>query len=299
MVRGGFCQRSQFRGMQPAVSVRSGDVDVVRRDDQQGPPRGIRQRVDFFAFAATQCRAAKKKKGNVRAEPGGDIEKARRFKLLTRELQVPKQRRCRIAGTASQSATSWNLFLQQDFDAWAQGRFTAQSVHRAVNQILLALFLREGFVALNLQRDARTSRGPEPQSVMQRHGLKYGAEFVVAVGALSQHFQTQVDLGVRRNSDCSHLRTQGLASAGGVFCATRCLFWLSFFSTSATLSSSRSAGKERCHSLIDFSHSATARSIRPCLASTSPKCSRMVGSWDSRSTALRSVSSACSSLFCL
>src|SRR6202795_4061539 len=94
---------------------------------------------------------------------------------------------------------------------------------------------------------------------MQGYGLKNGAEFVVAVGALSQHFQTQVDLAVRRDTDCSHSMTQGLASEAGVFCATRCLYWLSFFSTSATLSSSRSAGKERCHSFRAFSHSKIGR----------------------------------------
>src|SRR5260221_13537178 len=111
MVRGGFCQRSQFWGMQPAVSVRSGNVDLFGRDDQQGPPRCVRQRGDFFTFADTQCRAAKQKKGNVCTEAGGNIEKTRCFDLLTRELQVPKQRRCRIAATASQSANAWNLFL--------------------------------------------------------------------------------------------------------------------------------------------------------------------------------------------
>src|SRR3984893_3574931 len=98
---------------------------------------------------------------------------------------------------------------------------------------------------------------------MQRYGLKDRAQFVIAVGALSQHFQTQVDLGVRRNTAYWHSMTQGLASAGGVFCATRCMYWLSFFAPSATLSSSTSAGKERCHSLRDFSHSATASSMRP------------------------------------
>src|SRR5260370_28826189 len=103
---------------------------------------------------------------------------------------------------------------------------------------------------------------------MQPDGLKNSAQLMVAVGALSQHFQTQVDLGVRRNSNCWHSRTQGLASAGGVFCATRCLFWLRFFSTSATLSSSMSAGKDQCLSLTDFSHLTTASSMRPYFAST-------------------------------
>src|ERR1700722_2654791 len=299
MVRRGFCQRSQFRGMQPAVGVGGGDVNVRGGYDQQAQPPGVGERVDFLALADAQGGSAKQEKRDVGPQGGGNLQKPRRFELLPGELQIAQQGRGGVAGATAQSAPCGNPFLQGDLDAGANAAFAAQGVHGAVHQVLLHLFLGEGFIALNLQGDAGAARGAELQGVMQPNSLKNSAQFVVAVGALSQHFQTQVDLGVRRNTDCWHSMTQGLASAGGVFCATRCLYWLSFFSTSATLSSSRSAGKERCHSLRDFSHSTTASSMRPSFASTSPKCARMVGSCDSRSRALRSVSSAWSSLFCL
>src|SRR5580692_2980600 len=299
MVRGGFCQRSQFGGMEPAVGIGCGDMNVFGRDDQERPAGGVRERIDFFALADAQRRSAKKKKGDIGAKAGGNVKKAGSFDLLTGELQIPEERRRRVAGAAAQAASCGDFLLENDFDSRANAGFAAQGTDGAVDQIFFDLFLREGFIAPDLQGDAGTARETKFQRVMQPYGLKNGAQFMVTVGALSQHLQTQVHLGVRRNTDCSHSLTQGLASAGGVFCATRCLYWLSFFSTSATLSSSRSAGKERCHSLRDFSHSTTASSMRPCFASTSPKCARMVGSCDSRSRALRSVSSASSSLFCL
>src|SRR5580704_1269009 len=299
MVRGGFCQRSQFGGMEPAVGVGCGDMNVFGRDDQERPAGGVRERIDFFALADAQRRSAKKKKGDISAKAGGNVKKAGSFDLLTGELQIPEERRRRVAGAAAQPASCGDFLLENDFDAGAGATLAAQGIHGSVDEIFFDFFFGEAFVAPDLQGDTGAARRTEFQSVMQGYCLKDRTQFVVAVGALSQHFQTQVHLGVRRNSDCSHSLTQGLASAGGVFCATRCLFWLSFFSTSATLSSSRSAGKERCHSLRDFSHSTTASSMRPCFASTSPKCARMVGSCDSRSRALRSVSSASSSLFCL
>src|ERR1700676_4209455 len=117
MVRSRFCQRSQIRGMKPAIGVWRGHVNVVWRHDQQGKPRSVRERVDFFALADAQRGPAQQEKGDVGAEVGGDVQKLRGVELLTGELQIAKQRGRRVAGTSPQSASSGNLFLEGDFDA--------------------------------------------------------------------------------------------------------------------------------------------------------------------------------------
>jgi hypothetical protein len=101
---------------------------------------------------------------------------------------------------------------------------------------------------------------------VQRDGLKDGAQFVKPVGAFSEDIQAEIDFGERGNTDFGHALDYGLASLAVDFCATRCFDCESFFSSSATLSVSRSAGRERRHSARDFSHSAAAKSLRPVLA---------------------------------
>src|ERR1700722_830014 len=142
---------------------------------------------------------------------------------------------------------------------------------------------------------------------MQGDGLKDGAELVITVGALAEDVQAQIDFRECWDADFAHADYSTcparfywcLASCGTDFCATRCLVWPTFLSSSAILSVSMSAGSERRHSESDFSHSAAASSVRPSLEYTSPRCEWMVGSWLSRSTALRSVASASANLFCL
>src|ERR1700722_2111106 len=140
-------------------------------------------------------------------------------------------------------------------------------------------------------------RGPQAQLVVQRNALKNCAEFMVAVRRFSEDIEAQVDFGKRGNANFAHAVYWGFASCGEDFCATRCFTWESFFSISAILSFSMSAGSERCHSVRDFSHSIAARSVRPDLAYTSARWERIVASWLSRATALRSVASASASLF--
>src|SRR5580698_283489 len=106
---------------------------------------------------------------------------------------------------------------------------------------------------------------------MQRNGLKYGTKFVVAVRTLPKNIEAQIDFGKRGDADFAHAVYCGFASCGEDFCATRCFTWESFFSISAILSFSTSAGSERCHSVSDFSHSMAARSVRPDLANTSAR----------------------------
>jgi len=175
MVRGGFCQRSQFRGVEPAIGVRRGNVNVFRGDDQERPARGVRYRIDFLALADAQCRAAKQEERDVCAKPGGNIEKQWHLDLLPRKLQVTEQRRSRITGAAAQSAAGGNFLLQDNFHAGANPAFAAQGIYGAIDEILFDFFLGEGFVALNLQRDARAARSAELYRVMQPNRLKNGA----------------------------------------------------------------------------------------------------------------------------
>src|ERR1700756_422877 len=144
MVRGGFCQRSQLRRMEPAVRVGSGDVDVFRRDDQQSPARGVRQGVDFFTLADAQGSSSKQEKGNVGPEARGNVEKPGSFELLTGELEIAEECRCRVAGTAAEATSGWNLFLEENFNAGSNVRFSAKGIHGAVNEILLHVFFGEG-----------------------------------------------------------------------------------------------------------------------------------------------------------
>src|SRR6266481_3757922 len=180
MVRGGFCQRSQFRSVQPAVSVGSGHVNLFWGYDQQGQTAGVRQRVDFLASTDAQGGSTKQKKWDVGPQAGGDVQKPRCFELLTRELQVAEERRRRVAGTTAQSTSSRDFLLESDFDARANAAFAAQGVHGAVDEVLLHLFFSERFVALDLQGNTGTARGTELQGVMQPDGLKNGAQLMVA-----------------------------------------------------------------------------------------------------------------------
>src|SRR6202035_3545175 len=116
MVRGGFCERSEFGCMEPAVGIGSGHMNVLWRDDQQRKSRGIRQRIDFLAFANAQCGSAKQEKWDVGPQAGGNIKKTWNFELLTRELQIAQERRCCVAGAPAQSAARRDFFLECDFD---------------------------------------------------------------------------------------------------------------------------------------------------------------------------------------
>src|SRR5258708_12882375 len=117
MVRGRFCQRSQFRGMEPPVSVGSGHANLFWGYDQQGQTAGVRQRVDFLAFTDAQGGSTKQKKWDVGPQAGGDVQKPGGFELLTRELQVAEERRRRVAGATAQSASSRAFLLARHFYA--------------------------------------------------------------------------------------------------------------------------------------------------------------------------------------
>src|ERR1700730_2532549 len=114
MVRGGFCQRSQFRGMQPAVGVWGGDVNVRGGYDQQAQPVGVGERVDFLALADAQGGSANQEKRDVGPQGGSNLQKPRRFELLTGELQIAQEGRGGVARAATQSAPCGNFFLQGD-----------------------------------------------------------------------------------------------------------------------------------------------------------------------------------------
>src|SRR5258707_10996140 len=176
MVRGGFCQRSQFRGVQPPVSVGSRHVNLFWGYDQQGQTAGVRQRVDFLAFTDAQGGSTKQKKRDVGPQAGGDVQKPGGFEILTRELQVAEERRRRVAGATAQSPSSRDFLLESDFDARANAAFAAQGVHGAVDEVLLQFFFSERFVAMDLQGDAGMARGTELQCVMQPDERRVGKE---------------------------------------------------------------------------------------------------------------------------
>ncbi len=203
--------------MEPAVGVGGGDMDVAWGDDDEGTAGRVGEGVDFLALANAEGGAAEEEEGDVGSETGSDIEQAGEFEFLARELEIAEQRRGGIAGAAAQAAASGNFLLQEDFDAGANAGFAAQRFDGAVDEIFFEIFPGQGFVAENLQGDARAARGPEFERVVEGDGLKDGAEFVIAIGAFTEDFQTQVDLGVRRNTDGSrHVRLRLGVGSGGL-----------------------------------------------------------------------------------
>ena len=94
--------------------------------------------------------------------------------------------------------------MQQDLDARTNFQFAAQRIDRAIDKILFRRFLRELFVSLNLQFNGVAAARAKLQRVVQRYGVKDRAQFVVAVGALSKHVETQIDFRVRWDADFSH-----------------------------------------------------------------------------------------------
>src|SRR5262249_57600574 len=100
---------------------------------------------------------------------------------------------------------------------------------------------------------------------MQGNGLKNRAKLVKAVRTLSQNFQPQINFRKGWNLYFRHRAYFGCAAFGDDFCATRCFDWLTFFSTSAILSVSKSAGSTRPHSSSAFSPFSASRSPPPPL----------------------------------
>src|SRR5271157_847607 len=97
MVRRRFCQRSQFRRMQPAVGIRRRHVDLFRRNNQQRALLDVRQRIDFVALAYAQRAPAKQKERHIGAKLRGDLQQPHRLDSLACELQVPQKRRRGVA----------------------------------------------------------------------------------------------------------------------------------------------------------------------------------------------------------
>jgi hypothetical protein len=47
-------------------------------------------------------------------------------------------------------------------------------------------------------------RGPQPQFIVQGNGLKYRAQLMKTIRALSQNVQAEIDFCVRRDADLRH-----------------------------------------------------------------------------------------------
>ena len=72
----GFCQRGEFRCVEPAISVRSRDVDVCGGDDEQVQFWEVGKRVGFVTFADAEGTTAKKKERDIGSEAGGEVKEA-------------------------------------------------------------------------------------------------------------------------------------------------------------------------------------------------------------------------------
>ena len=94
--------------------------------------------------------------------------------------------------------------MEIDLDTWANLKLAPQGIDRFVNEVLARRLQRKGLIPVNVQADASSLGIAEPQFIMERNGLKDGAEFVVRIGALAEDVQAQVDFGERWDSDFAH-----------------------------------------------------------------------------------------------
>src|SRR4029077_17134071 len=97
MGRGEFCQRSQFRRMEPAVGICGRHMNVAWRNDQKGELGNVRKGINLIALAEAQGAATEQKKRHVGTEARRNLEEPRGSDLLARESQVPQKRRGGIA----------------------------------------------------------------------------------------------------------------------------------------------------------------------------------------------------------
>ena len=94
--------------------------------------------------------------------------------------------------------------MQFDLHAGANLQLAPQRINGPVDEILGDRLPRQRFIAVNRQRNSGLPRRPQPQFVMQGDGLKNGAELVIAVGALAENVQPQIDFRERWDADFAH-----------------------------------------------------------------------------------------------
>ena len=94
--------------------------------------------------------------------------------------------------------------MEIDLDTATNLEFATQRIDRFVHEVLARRLQRKGLVSVNVQADASSLGIAEPQFIMERNGLKDGAEFVVRIGALAKDVQAQVNFGERWDSDFAH-----------------------------------------------------------------------------------------------
>jgi len=179
-------------------------MDVGRRNYQEGEFGNVRQRVNFVTAADAQRAPAEEKKWNVGAERSGNFHKASVGNFASGQPQASAQRRSGIARPAAEAAAGWNVFVEIDLDAPSNLEFATQGIDGFINEVLACGFQRKGLVSVNVQADASSLGIAEPQFIMERNGLKDGAEFVVRIGALAEDVQAQVNFSERWDSDFAH-----------------------------------------------------------------------------------------------
>src|SRR5271169_5670035 len=95
-------------------------------------------------------------------------------------------------------------------------------MHSAIYKILVRRFGGERLVSRNAEGNSWPARRAQAQFIVQRDGLKNGAEFVKSIGAFPKDIQAEIDFCERGNADFGHALDYGFASVAVDFCATRC-----------------------------------------------------------------------------
>ena len=132
----------QRRCVDPAKGFRGGDVDTLRRYDEDGVFFDVGERINFVAFVDAEGAAAEEEERDVGAERNGDFDQAFEGDAFTRELEITKERSCGVAGAAAESATGGDFFVEVDLDAGVDFQFVTERIDGAIYEIFFDGLLR-------------------------------------------------------------------------------------------------------------------------------------------------------------
>jgi hypothetical protein len=128
-------------------------VDVGRRNYQQRELGNVREGVNLVTTPDAQDAATEEKEGNVGTQGGGNFYKTRGRNFATAEPQVAKQGCGGIAGTPTEAAAGWNLFIEIDLDTRTNIELATQGVDGSIYEVLVRGLRRKGLVSVDIEAD--------------------------------------------------------------------------------------------------------------------------------------------------
>ena len=158
--------------------------------------------MDLVAAATPQHSSPVQEQRDVRPEASRQPESSRLVEAFAGEVLQREERGSGIAASASQTTACRNAFFQSHGDLATKGARPLPERTRSIDQVLRPAGGR-GIIAYNPNvasvGGAASSASPRLQlnleTVVERHRLIDGVDFVVAVGPFAEDAQTQINLG--------------------------------------------------------------------------------------------------------